>query len=249
MYYIAFAIKVFSKVSMINRKSKNLCDVNSCFLCKGCLPEWLAAIELHKKNFEVKKGNRVFSEGDAVEGIYFVYQGTIKIHERWDSDKDLIVRFVRPGGIFGIFGLGEDQKYSSSATALEHSIVCYVGLNFFESTLKVNPELTRNLMHFFANELQCSHKSMRDLAHMPVKARIAQSFLMLRKQFGTDENGILNVELSRQDLASFSGSSYETLFKVATDFSKNKIIELTGRSMRILDELKLIEIVKQSNLQ
>ncbi|MGV3510179.1 MAG: Crp/Fnr family transcriptional regulator [Sphingobacteriaceae bacterium] len=212
------------------------------------MPDWLPAVEVHRKNFEVKKGHHVFREDEPVKGIYFVYSGTIKVHKKWDAEKELITRFARRGDIIGHLGLGNESNYPVSATALEQSIVCYLDMDFFETTLNVNSNLTYQLMRFFANELQESQRTMRDLAHMSVKARIAKSFIALKNQFGTRDNGLLNLEISRQDIASYSGSSYETLFKVVTEFTKNGIVELTGKNIAIKDEESLLHIIEQDNM-
>lgn len=221
----------------------NVCDLKSCFLCQLCLREWLPALSVEKRNFEVKKGEQLFKEGDVVKGIYFVYKGSFKVHKRWDKEKELIIRFARPGDIIGHLGLGKRPLYPVSATALEPAIVCYLATDFFETTLKVNTGLTYQLMMFFANELQESQRSMRDLAHMSVKARIAQAFISLQQQFGVDENGFINVEISRQDISSFAGTTYETLFKVLNEFATQKILTLTGRKIYIIDPVKLSQII------
>jgi CRP/FNR family transcriptional regulator len=230
------------------KECKNACDTQSCFLCQRCLPDWLPAVEAHKINFEVKKGQSIFSENDPVSGIYFVYSGTVKVHKRWDNEKELIIRFGKSGDIIGHLGLGKEPLYPVSATALEPTLLCYLDKAFFESTLKVNPDLTYKLMHLFADELQDSRKSMLDFVHMPVKARIAKSFIALRNQFGIRKDNTINLEISRQDLASFSGVSYETLFKVVNDLTLNKIVELSGRRIMILDEERLLHIISQDNV-
>ncbi|MFD2162736.1 Crp/Fnr family transcriptional regulator [Paradesertivirga mongoliensis] len=230
------------------KECKNVCDTKTCFLCQRCLPDWLPAIEAHKTNFEVKKGQPIFREDDPVSGIYFVYSGTVKVHKRWDKEKELIIRFGKQGDIIGHLGLGKEPRYPVSATAVETTMLCYLDISFFESTLRVNTDLTYRLMHFFADELQDSRKSMLDFVHMSVKARIAKSFIGLKKQFGTGEDNTINLEISRQDLASFSGASYETLFKVINDLTLNRIVELTGRKIKILDEARLLNIINLDNV-
>lgn len=225
----------------------NVCDLKSCFLCQLCLPEWLPAIAVQKRNYAVRKGEQLFKEGDAVKGIYFVYKGSFKVHKRWDKEKELIIRFARPGDIVGHMGLGKKPLYPVSATALEPAVVCYLDMDFFETTLKVNTSLTYQLMQFFANELQNSQRSMRDLAHMSVKARIAQAFVSLKQQFGLDESGFIQIEISRQDISSFAGTTYETLFKVLNDFTKEHIVMLTGRKIKVINESRLREIISNDN--
>ena len=220
-------------------KTNNGCDLKSCFMCRLCLKDWLPAIAAHKQNISIKKGQFVFREGESVKGIYFIYSGNVKVHKKWDSEKDLIIRFAKAGEILGHTGLGDDSNYLVSATALEPVVVCYIDMEFFESTMQVNNNLTYKLMRFMANELQESEKRVRNLVHMPVKGRIAQALINLNNQFGINEDGAIGIELTRQDLSSYAGASYETLFKVMNEFTDDKLVEVTGKSIRIIDEIQL----------
>ncbi|MDB5086372.1 MAG: cAMP-binding domain of or a regulatory subunit of cAMP-dependent protein kinase, partial [Mucilaginibacter sp.] len=199
---------------------KNLikCNADSCFLCKNCLPEWKHAIISHKNNFYVKKNEIIFKEGDPVKGIYFVLNGNVKVHKKWGSDKEIILRFANNGAIFGHRGMGE-SIYPVSATAIEEGILCYFDMDFFESTLKVNHDFTYKLMMFLTKDLQESENKMRNLAHMSVKGRVAQALMQLENQFGLTGDGFINVKLSRQDLASFTGATYETVFRVINELT------------------------------
>src|SRR5439155_21432345 len=103
--------------------------------------------------------------------IYFVFNGTVKVHKKWGEDKELIVRFARGGDIVGHRGLGKDMHYPIAATALDLVKVCFIPLDFFWTTIKVNEAFTEKLILFYAEELQESERNMRNLAHMQVKGR------------------------------------------------------------------------------
>lgn len=218
------------------------CDLGTCLMCQCCLKDWLPAIAAHKTNIRIKKGQQIFTEGDAVTHIYFVYSGKVKVHKRWDDEKEIIIRFAKPGDILGHMGLGSEPVYPVTTTAIEPTVICAIELSFFESTLSVNPKFTYALMKLFASELQESEKRMRNLVHMPVKERIALALLNLKKQFGVDEQGAINIELTRQDLSSFAAVSYETLFKVTNEFLLGGLIELNGKSVKIQDEQALTNL-------
>ncbi|MBW4889971.1 Crp/Fnr family transcriptional regulator [Mucilaginibacter sp. HMF5004] len=228
------------------KKSKQECDLKSCFLCKLCVKEWLPAVSASRKNFDVKKGEVIVKEGDPVTGVYFVNSGNVKVHKKWGNDKELIVRFASEGAIFGHRGLIA-ESYPISATALEPTKVCAFDLEFFNTTLKVNHELAYQMIKFLSHDLQESEKRMRNLAHMSVKGRLAQSLLSLKDQFGLAEDGSLKIELSRQDLASFAGATYETVFRVLNDLTSHKLISSNGKSITIVDDKKLLELTKDSS--
>jgi CRP-like cAMP-binding protein len=216
----------------------------SCFLCQNCIKEWVPAVLAHKKNYKVKKGEVIFKEGDPVKGIFFVNTGVVKVHKRWGADKELILRFANEGLVFGHRALGGDGIYTISATALQAGTISYVDMEFFEATLKVNADFIYKMLLFFAEELRVSERKMRNLAHMPVKGRVAEALLMLKDQFGLTKEGFINIELSRQDLASFSGATYETVFRVINELIQEGLLALSGKSISIANEKKLLRLTE-----
>jgi CRP/FNR family transcriptional regulator len=70
---------------------------------------------------------------------------------------------------------------------------------------------------------------------MPVKGRVAEALLHLKELFGEDDKGFINIDLSRQDLASFAGATYETVFRMINELVKDRLIKLSGKSIAISD--------------
>ena len=182
----------------------------------------------------------LFTEGEEVKGMFFIESGLVKVHKKWGSEKELILRIARDGDIVGHRGLGSDTIYPVSATALENTDACFVNLEFFTASLKVNPELLFQLMMFFASELKESEKRMRNLAHMTVKGRIANALLTLQQKFGNSPDGALTITLSRQDLASYTGTTYETLFRVMNDLVEEGLIKVESKKIFLLKEKDLL---------
>ncbi len=223
---------------------KSKCDLATCLMCKSCRPEWLKAIDINRKLIHFKKGESIFNEGDAVNGMYFIFSGLVKVHKKWNSNKELILRFAKDGAIVGHRGLGGDTIYPVSATALAASDICFVDLDFFMATLKVNTDYLFDLMMFFAAELKESEKRMRNIAHMNTKGRIGHSLLSLQDKFGTDADGFINIEISRQDLASYTGTTYETLFKIMNELAEENAIYIDSKRTKLLDKPILLEYSK-----
>ncbi len=223
------------------KQNKTNCDLQSCTLCKQCLTDWLPAVDFNRKSFHFKKGELLFREGEEVTGMYFINTGLVKVHKKWGNDKELILRLAKDGDIAGHRGLGSDTIYPVSATALKPTDVCFIDLDFFNSTLKVNHEFLYQLMMFFASELKESEKRMRNLAHMPVKGRIANALLFLKQKFGTDEKGYINITLSRQDLASYTGTTYETLFRMLNEMTEENLLKTNGKQIQILKDEQLLK--------
>ncbi|MEC5142299.1 Crp/Fnr family transcriptional regulator [Chitinophaga sp. 212800010-3] len=223
------------------KKDKQGCDGKTCLLCRLSMSEWGTAIALHRKNFVLRKNEVLFREGERVTGIYFIYEGVVKVHKHWGSDKELIVRFAGPGDIVGHRGIGGTEPiFPVSATTLSSVRVCFFEMDFFQSSLRVNQELLYALMLFYAQELQTSEKQIRNLAHMPVKGRCATALLLLEKLFGRSDDGFIHLSLSKQDLASYIGTTYETIFRILNEFISENLIIISGKSIRIVNEKGLL---------
>ena len=222
----------------------NICNLDDCFLCQHCIREWKDLTRLNKETRLISKGKALFSEGDPVEGIFFMYRGWVKVHKEWTHPKELILRFAGKGDIIGHRGLSESKEYPISATALEDSMICFIPEDFLEVSLRANPGMAYSMMQFYASELQKADKRMRDLVHMETPGRIAGALLEMHKKFGTSRDGYIAMPVSRQDVASYAGTTYETLFKVFIEMKKDKIITTSGKFIKINNESRLHQYLK-----
>lgn len=209
------------------------CKLDHCFLCRHCMPEWKDVTAQHRKTLTFRKGKSLFEQGEPVKGIFFIYSGAVKIHAPWGDGREMIIRWAKAGDIAGLRGLGGNAVFPISATALEDTTACFITNDFLELSLKANPSLTYTLMHFYATELQKAERRMRDLTHMEVKGRIAGALLDIARTFGTNKEGYLGVTLTRQDIAAYAGTTYETVFKFFTELTAAGVITTAGKDIRI----------------
>jgi len=219
------------------------CNRNPCFFCTSCLPEWRALNSINKKNCTFKRGETIFKEGNPIEGMYFLLTGAVKVHQHWEQSRETIIRFATEKEVLGFRGMG-DNIYTVSATALENSTACFIPNEFLRVSLPVNPNLSIRLMQLYAGELQLAEKRMSKLAHQDVKGRIADTLLTLLHKFGEDENGRIQLRISRQDIASYSGTTYETLFRIFTELTSKGIIKTEGKTIVIRKKNELRKIAE-----
>lgn len=191
-----------------------------------------------------RKGEEIFAEGAAVNGVYFLFSGLVKVHMAWGPQKQLILNFAGKGEMIGFRGLGAEPVFPVTATALEETSVCFVELQVFQAMLDVNHLLTRRLLDLYARTLQETEKRMRNLALMEVKGRLADLLLLLERKFGTDTEGFIRNLPSRQDLAAFAGTTYETVFRTLSDWNEEKILAFQGKRITILDRARLEEYTR-----
>jgi CRP/FNR family transcriptional regulator len=203
-------------------------------------------IALRKKNVSFKKGQEIFREGDKVNGIFFLYEGAVKIQKHWADQKELIIRFSKPGDILGHRGLNPGEHYPVTAIALAESKACFITNSFLETTLRADPGFTYQLLQFYSGELQKAELRMRNLAMAEVKGRISETLLELLGTFGRNRDHYISVPVTRQDIAAYSGTTYETVFKFLRKLVAARVISTSGKSIRINDENKLRKIVSNA---
>ena len=220
------------------------CINGKCFLCKHSLPQWRTLIASRKDVFTFKKGKKIFREGEPVKGIFFILEGSVTVAKNWGEDKELILRFLKEGNVLGYRGFGGELQYPVSATALEDCKVCFIDNEFLELILVANGSLTYQVMQVYATELQKTDKRMRDLVLRDVKERIVLALLEIVDAFGSRDDGFLALPISRQDIASYAGTTYETVFKFFSELSAKSILTTSGKHIRIDDRQALKAILK-----
>jgi CRP-like cAMP-binding protein len=99
---------------------------------------------------------------------------------------------------------------------------------------------------FYGEELQRLERKMSNLAHTQVKGRIADSLLSLKSKFGVTTDGAININLSRQDLASYAGTTYETVFRILNEFIQEEIITTDNKNITLLNEKQLKNLTKET---
>jgi len=225
------------------------CDNDNWDIKKFVYPEWWPFISHFKSIYDLKKGEQVIREGGAVEGIYFIYQGKVKVHKRWGHGKDYIVRLAKSGDILGHRGFGEELYYPISATALEPSRICFIDHDLFERLLRTNTPFTYNLLMFYASELKRAERRMRDLAHMDVKGRVADALLLVKDTYGlsSEREALLNLKMTRKDLAALAGTTYETVIRSLNALSKERLVAVNGKTLKLLDENRLQQLSHPEN--
>lgn len=215
------------------------CLLDRCVLCNSCGPALSTQIAKNRQVFQYPKGQTIFTEGEQLGGLYFVYSGAVKVHQSWGPGNEFILRFAVSGDVLGHRAQGSGSASPVSATALEQTTVCYVGNVFLEATTSANPAFVQMMMQLYADELQKAEKRMRALATMPVKSRVADALFVIRDILGADSKGYFRIPVTRIDIASYAGTTYEAVFRLLTAWSREGLVSTAGKRIRIDDEEKL----------
>ena len=215
---------------------------------KHCSPEWQALIKEKCVTLSFEAGGDIVKEGHPADQLYIVRKGKAKVYGDFAPGSTRILRFARDGQVVGHRGIGGDFTYTVTATALVPTTVDLIPMPLFLSTLKANPAFSFHFMLFFAEELRRSEAQSKALMNMSVEQRVAKALLatMLCFGFEKDDKDLLAFTPSRQDLADYAGTTYESTIRALSALQKNKLIKSVGREIRISDRKGLEKILYQA---
>lgn len=203
----------------------------------------LKDLSIHKTCSIIPKGQTIFWEGNKAHGMYCINIGVVKLSILGVDGKEQIVRMVKAGDILGYRALITGEEYTSSAVAMEDTTVCHIPRENFIKLLEENSELSMGVMKLLSKELDSAEKTISSLAQKQVRERVAETLLMLKEFYGTEEDGFtIQVPVSRYDIASIVGTARETATRLLSELKHEKVIDFDAKKIKILNPKELILI-------
>jgi CRP-like cAMP-binding protein len=197
-----------------------------------------------KRSFSCRKGQQFIIEGAPIQGLYFINKGKVKTVKTGINGREQIVRFTKDGDIVGFRGFGTSKRYLIGAYALEETILCNFSNEDMLDILHNVPEFTFDLMLFYAEELNKSENNIRKIAQMNVRERVVDTLLYIHRKFG-QKNKLIEIDLSRQELADFAGTTDEQVIRIISSLKKELLIRTVGKKIELLEIEKLKSEIKE----
>jgi len=225
------------------------CKVRSCSLLSACDMPTLKAISAYKYPRSLQKGERLFSEGDPVRGICFIKQGLLKVELNGKLGRPLILQIAGRGAVFGHRANASHAFHTFSATAASDVSYCYISRNLFNKITDRSPELKRQLVNRFLDELELVEKKIVNLAHKTVREKLAEALLMIAEAYQYEETKLsFQIDFCRQEIADLADTTKEQVSKILNDFEKEGLIKCVARTFSYLDIDRLRIIAGYSSL-
>lgn len=202
--------------------------------------------------FTEEKYNRddyIFLEGDRPEWLYIVKEGKVKLVKHSDTGKDVILQVFTPGEMFGEIFLFDHKPYPASALAMESTVILKLSRQEFMQFFGRHPFVATEMIMQLGRQLQEAHALIKSLIVDRVEQRIANILLKLADKLGMpkEEGILLNISLTRQDLADMAGTTVETTIRIMSRFTKDKIIKSQQGKIFILKPQALRKISTGEN--
>ncbi|MGP8216867.1 MAG: Crp/Fnr family transcriptional regulator [Bacteroidia bacterium] len=195
-----------------------------------------------------KKGEHIFTQGDTPKGIFIINLGKVKIARLADNGNEQVIKMANSGDIIGYRALLSNEIYSSTATALEDTAICFLPRHLFFRFIEQNVSIAGALLKIASEDLKKSERKIVDLNQKTAKERIAEALIYIKETYGFKEDqSTLNVTLTRGDIANIAGTTRETSIRVLAELKQHKIIEFAGKNIKIRDFKTLVTLANISD--
>jgi CRP-like cAMP-binding protein len=182
-----------------------------------------------------KKGDVILKEGSMLNGVYCIKEGKCKLTKLGPDGKEQIIKFITSGDMLGYRAVLAEEPVSLSVVALEDMAACFIPKQDILTVFHQNKNFSKNLFSNVCNELNDANTIITNMAQKTVRERLAETLLFLEDTFGHDEDGFIDVVLSREELSSVVGTATESAIRLLSEMKKNRIISLEGKRIKILD--------------
>lgn len=190
----------------------------------------------NSKKYE--KGENVYLQGAQSKDLYIIHKGQIKISRLNKDGKEQVIRILEPGSFMGELSLFNEDVHSDSAVVLENTEICQLNGDAFKTLLTEIPSISLKLLSEMSKRLDETEDVVESIGTMDVTARVASQLLAYSKG-----NNHFILPLSKKDMASHLGMSYETLSRKLRDFESLGYLKMQGQREFILEDRKELEAI------
>lgn len=206
--------------------------------------EDLKQLTANKTEQFYKKGELLFREEAYPTGIFYIIEGKVKKYKLDKDAREQIIYVANTGELLGYHALLADDRYPDCAAALEESRIAFIPKEDFLNTLNNSKELNRRLLKTLSHEFAVLANSLSLFGQKSVRQRLALQLIVLREKYKINFQPGMPVEInmSRDDLASLVGTARENVVRVLSEFKEDNILETKGRKIIVHNVNRLIKI-------
>jgi CRP-like cAMP-binding protein len=179
-----------------------------------------------------------FMQGDPSSHAYVLVAGRVKMVQITPHGQQITLRIMTPGQTFGgVAMLNPESGYPATAQAVEDSTAMAWNTAILRDLAENDASISLNimtLMHGYITEL---HERQQALVTERVEQRIARSLLKLAAQSGkkVDEGILIDMRITRQDIAEMSGTTLYTVSRVLNEWERGGLLYI-GREKVVIRE-------------
>jgi CRP-like cAMP-binding protein len=183
-------------------------------------------------------GKVLFRRGEPCSGFYLIVYGQVKLAFGHSDGSEKVVEILGPGQSFGEPFMFPDEPHVGFAETLADSLLLVIGKATVFAEIERNPRFARNVLALLAERL---HRRIADIEAYTLKSGAQRVVGYLLRDVPSDAHSPLEVKLSAAKgvVASRLSITREHLSRVMHELAQAGLIEVSGRTIRILDPARL----------
>ncbi|MCJ7703565.1 MAG: Crp/Fnr family transcriptional regulator [Anaerolineales bacterium] len=191
-------------------------------------------------------GAYFFMEEDPAQNAYILLGGKVKLIQVTADGKQVILGYLVPGRVFGIIAVLKKVTFPVSAQAVGRCKALHWDQPGLNRLMEEYPRMALNALRIMAGQIRLFQDTVKDLSTQRVEQRIARAVLRLARQSGRKvEDGVLiDLPLSRQDLAEMTGTTLYTVSRVFTEWEQHGLVRSKRQQVVILFPHGLVSIAE-----
>ncbi|HKY28427.1 MAG TPA: Crp/Fnr family transcriptional regulator [Pyrinomonadaceae bacterium] len=187
-----------------------------------------------------RRGEWIFLLGDPADSIYFLREGRIKITALSEDGQEVLHEIIGPGEMFGDMSAILDIPRTTSAQALEASLLCKIRRKDFETLLSMYPELSFQLLKSVGLRLKQAEAQLVNVICNDVSRRVRETLVdLMVKESGTVPDRPIKIKITQQDLANLIGASRQKTWQTLKELEDSGVLRLMYRSILVIAPNKL----------
>ena len=216
-----------------------ICDRKAeCF--KMLTRQELQQFQESKSTVSYRKGETIIKQGTQFTHVVSFNEGLAKLNVEVGPDRNVMIGLVKPSEILGGPGMFPDNKYAFSVIALIPSMICLIDASIFKRIIQTNDDFTESFLSTFSKRYIEAINRLVSISQKQMYGRVAEAILYLSDSIYEAEE--FDMDLSRQELAEFTGMSKESVSRIFKEFKEDGILATSGKSITIKNKTRLQRI-------
>ena len=188
----------------------------------------------------------LFRQGDPAKACFLINQGRLKLTKLNDQGKEVIIRYVSAGELTAAVALLKDWNYHVTAEAVEMTELTGWEKQILFKLMRNFPDVAINILCIILERLADVQERYLELSTERVEQRIARTLLRLMRSTGakTSEGISIDISLSRQNIADYSGTTLYTVSRTLSAWEKNGWIKSGREQIVITDPHAMVQFAE-----
>lgn len=183
------------------------------------------------------KGGIIHREGDPIQDFKYLKSGLVKVYRITPGGEEQIIAITRPFEFVSNMSIFSEDHYIYSVSAIEESVICSIKLGYIRELVSMNGRFALELMTRISQITDKIIVQSLDIRSRNLAGRVAYVLLYFSDVIYSSR--IFDLPVSRKEIADYISMSTANVIRTLSDFRREGIIRLNGKTLEITDPEKL----------